>query len=66
MIVFGERFSRGFAFVILQRHWHQLFLNFSGFVRVVRFLLRAQRELILHLARDAELRSQQLRGVRHV
>src|SRR5208337_4935036 len=49
-----------------QRRRNQLFLNPSFFIGRIGFLLRAQRELILRLPRDALLLSVYLRRVRHV
>ena len=63
MVVFGEHLARGLAAAIAQRDRRQLFLQASGLVGVVGALLRAQRELVLHLARDALLLGVKLGGV---
>ena len=66
MVVFGEHLARRLAVAIAQRHRRQLFLQASGLVGGVGALLRAQRELVLHLARDALLLGIELGGVGHV
>ncbi len=52
--------------MISQRHHLDLFLETSLFVGRVGHLLRAQRKLILHLARDPLLLAIQFGGIRHV
>ncbi len=66
VIIFGQRLSRRLALVIAQRHRHQLFLNASFFISRIRPLLRTQRKFILHLARNALLRTIKLCGIRHI
>ena len=66
MIVLGKHLARRLALAIAQRDRRQLFLQAPGFVGSVGILLRAQRELVLHLARDAVLLAVELGGVGHV
>ena len=66
MVVLGKHLTRRLAFAIAQRDRRQLFLKPSRLVGIVGALLRAQRELVLHLARDALLLGVKLGGVGHV
>ena len=66
MIVFAQRLAGWLTLAILERHRNQLFLQPAVFIRGVRRLLRAQRELILRLPRDALLLPVKFRGVGHV
>ena len=66
MIILRQRLPRGLALMIPQRHRHNFFLQTPRLVRIVRTLLRTQRKLILHLARNRMLRAVQFGGIRHV
>ncbi len=66
VIVFGEHFAGHFAPRTLQRNRHQLFLQPALFVGGIGGLLRAKRELILHLAGDALLFAIEFSGIGHV
>src|SRR6266849_255854 len=55
VVVFSQHLSRRLALRIPHRNRRQLFLHASGFVRLIGLLLRAQRELVLRLPRDALL-----------
>ena len=66
MVVFGKHFTRGSPRAIAQRHRGYLFLEPAGLVGVIGALLRAQRELVQHLAGDVLLLGVKLGGVRHI